>query len=397
MNPVLNSEPRIDEAESSGMYNKEVLFDKKAYQKILSKSLKMDSHEGFKKGFLNFFKRTNIQYFGTHIMEQSIPGHLATGQVELPLITLDQVKRTLARIPASERSKIGYIHLGAVRIHIQASFQKGLDTPITLTVMHNRIRNRAEALLGILRGNLKYQKIGFTVYPGFGLPISDLDTCRAINLGYDFPRADLFESLSHAPFTIYTMVSYMLSNTHIIDRFLDKDDIEIDDIFSDVCEVQPVAPHTLPRVEPNQELDIRIKPILDRTISMPHRYSIDGSTLRFIPPKKAPSPNTANYQFVTKLFITSWSDRLIWINPSLQHNYIGPDLFAQIQEHKAQYVSILIGSAEQIVHIESSPLPSKADLILGLRFLTSVTYTKTDRVLTIKHNGNIIQAVRTYD
>ena len=145
MNLVPNLEPHIDEAESSGTYNKEVLFDKKTYQKILSKNLKMDSHEGFKRGILNLFKRTNIQYFGTHIMEQSIPGHLATGQIELPLITLDQVKRTLVRIPSSERSKIGYIHLGAVRIHIQASFQKGLDTPITLTVMNNRFRNRAEA------------------------------------------------------------------------------------------------------------------------------------------------------------------------------------------------------------------------------------------------------------
>jgi len=105
----------------------------------------MDSHEGFKRGFLNLFELTNIQHFGTHIMEQSIPGHLATGQVELPLITLDQVKQTLGRTPSSDRSKIKYIHLGAVRIHIQASFQKGLDTPIILMVMHNHIRNRAEA------------------------------------------------------------------------------------------------------------------------------------------------------------------------------------------------------------------------------------------------------------
>jgi len=118
---------------------------KKTYQKILSKNLKMDSHEGFKRGTLNLFKHANIQYFGTHIMEQSIAGHLATGQVELPLITLEQVKQTLGRIPSSDQSKIKYIHLGAVRIHIQASFQKGLDTPITLTVMHNRIRNRAQA------------------------------------------------------------------------------------------------------------------------------------------------------------------------------------------------------------------------------------------------------------
>ena len=34
------------------------------------------------------------------------------------------------------------------------------------------------------------------------------------------------------------MVSYMLSNTHLIDKFLDKDEIKIDDIFPDVCEIQ---------------------------------------------------------------------------------------------------------------------------------------------------------------
>ena len=182
MSPVLDSEIHIDEAESSGTYTKYVLFDKKTYQKILSKSLEMDSHEGFKRGFLNLFKRTNVQSFGTHIIEQSIPGHLVTGQVQLPLVTLDQIKRKIVSIPSKDRSKIGYIHLGAVRIHIQANIQKGLDTPITLTLMHNCIRNRAEALLGILRGNLKYQKLGFTVYPGFGLPVKDLDTCRVLNL-----------------------------------------------------------------------------------------------------------------------------------------------------------------------------------------------------------------------
>jgi len=156
MSLVPNSDIHINEAESSGKYTKDVLFDKKAYQKILSKSLKMDSHERFKHGFLNLFKRSNTQYFETQIMEQPIRGHLAPGQVELPLITLDQIKKRICNIPSKDRHKIEYIHLGAVRIHILASFQKGLDTPITITLMHNRIRNRSEALLGILRGNLKY-------------------------------------------------------------------------------------------------------------------------------------------------------------------------------------------------------------------------------------------------
>jgi len=62
MNPIEIAEVQMDEAESSGMYSKDVLFDKKTYQKILSKSLKMDSHEGFKREFLTLFKRANIQY-----------------------------------------------------------------------------------------------------------------------------------------------------------------------------------------------------------------------------------------------------------------------------------------------------------------------------------------------
>ena len=88
---------------------------------------------------------------------------------------------------------------------------------------------------------------------------------------------------------------------------------------------------------------------------------------------------------------------LFWRNPSLQHNYVGPDLFSQIQEHKAHYVSILLDSTEQIVYIESSPLPTKADLVLGLKFLTNLTFTTTDQVLSIKINGRIIQAIRTHD
>jgi len=191
----------------------------------------------------------------------------------------------------------------------------------------------------------------------------------------------------------------MLSNTHIIDRFLDKNEIEIDDIFSDVCEIQHIAPQTLLRVEPKVELDIGLKPILNKTMSMGHRYSIDGSTLRFVPPSRPAitASTSTNYQLVTKLFITTWVDSLIRINPSLQHNYVGSYLFSQIQEHTAHYASILLDTTEQIVYIESSPLPTKADLVLGLKFLNNLTYTTTDQVLSIKINGRIIQAIRTHD
>ena len=54
--------------------------------------MKIEPHEGLRKNFLEIFKRKNIQYFGTNVQEQPIPGRIAAGQVELPLITLEQVK-----------------------------------------------------------------------------------------------------------------------------------------------------------------------------------------------------------------------------------------------------------------------------------------------------------------
>ena len=38
---------------------------------------------------------------------------------------------------------------------ISATFWEGIDTPIDLALLDNRIVNKKEAILGIIRGNLK--------------------------------------------------------------------------------------------------------------------------------------------------------------------------------------------------------------------------------------------------
>ena len=73
-----------EEAESSGTYCREILFDRKTHQKIISKSMKIDPRQGFQKIYLDIFKWKNIQYFGTNIQEHPILGNIATRQVEPP-------------------------------------------------------------------------------------------------------------------------------------------------------------------------------------------------------------------------------------------------------------------------------------------------------------------------
>ena len=54
-------------------------------------------------------------------------------------------------------------------------------------------------------------------------------------------------------------------------------------------------------------------------------------------------------------------------------------------------------SIERIIQIETKPFNTKADLLLGMRFLTEITYSLSEHVLTIKLNGSLIQAIRTND
>ena len=55
--------------------------------------MKVGAHEKFQKTFLGILKHKNIQYFGTNIQEQPTSAEIATGQVELALITLEQVRK----------------------------------------------------------------------------------------------------------------------------------------------------------------------------------------------------------------------------------------------------------------------------------------------------------------
>jgi hypothetical protein len=65
------------------------------------------------------------------------------------------------------------VHISAIQIIIKSTFKEGLDTPIDLAIMDNRIQTRGEACLGILRGNLQYRKLKFNVYPRISYHILD--------------------------------------------------------------------------------------------------------------------------------------------------------------------------------------------------------------------------------
>lgn len=55
--------------------------------------------------------------------------------------------------------------MGAIQIIIRPTFLEWLDTPLDLEILDNIIKSLQEAILGNLRGNLKYHKFIFNIYP----------------------------------------------------------------------------------------------------------------------------------------------------------------------------------------------------------------------------------------
>ena len=101
---------------------------------------------------------------------------------------------------------------------ISAMFREGIDTLIDLALLDNRIINKKEVILGIKRGNLKYQKLIFNIIPKIAYNLGDRDFDRTLSLIQDFKRHD-FTREGNKAYSITYKIAYALSNTHHIEYF----------------------------------------------------------------------------------------------------------------------------------------------------------------------------------
>ena len=190
-----------------------------------------------KLSILNPLRRKNEIFYFVSTKEMSIDIKDTVGSVYLPLITNEQINSNLQSIPVGIRSKIRMVHIGAVKILIKSQFQAGINSPIKMALIDNRIADRQDCILGAAKGNLAYEKFMFSVYPKFALDIKSKNLGKTLSFIHHFERSDLM-SPGDKPFTITYLIGYALTNSHHSIDYKKAEYIELDDVFSEIGHVK---------------------------------------------------------------------------------------------------------------------------------------------------------------
>lgn len=225
--------------------------------------------------FRNLFTRENIIYFGKMIYETPVRIDQCNGKLRINLIDQEQISRQLFQIPEKHRRKIGYIHLSTIQILLKSTFQEGIDSPIRMAILDERMTDLNNQILGIMNGNLAYGKIKFNTRLKLGIPLISQELDQTITIAYKFYKENLMLEGQY-PFSITYQISYALTNSHHSIEFKETEQIYLDQLFTEVAKVgtkfhQKLTP--LPAIQ---------YPIIQSPITRRHSFS-STSTIPSLP------------------------------------------------------------------------------------------------------------------
>ncbi|CAA29523.1 unnamed protein product [Figwort mosaic virus] len=231
------------------------------------------------KAFKTAFKRKNEIFYCVSTKEMSVDIKDVSGQVYLPLITKQEIQQKLMKIDPSVRSKISMIHLGAVKILLTAQFRQGIDTSVKMALIDDRIVNRKDSLLGAARGNLAYGKFMFTVYPKFALSLQSKNLDKTLSFIHQFERKDLMKT-GDKVFTVTYLIGYALTNSHHSIEYRKNSNIEIEEVFKDIGQIEESPFCDISPIDENWTMDIaRNKKSIATGSSSRRNFRIDESLL----------------------------------------------------------------------------------------------------------------------
>ncbi|KAL0442214.1 UNVERIFIED_CONTAM: movement protein [Sesamum radiatum] len=269
---------RLQISESLSRFFSRMTVSNKTMERIMRQDSNLSPYDGFRIGGIGkVLNQIGLNQRKHHIMYKVSSGEFAipmefTGNVmEMQLIPKEEILEELNRLREEVAVTMKWIHIGTIEVVRKATFKKGIDSEIHLSIMDRRINNLIDGCLGTMIGNLYAGKLMFDIHPRIAYNLADQDFSKVLTLHQDFKRKDLMKE-GNRPYSITYRIAYALSNTHHSDLFLRKEYIEIPRIFKEFAKVMAPDPIRIPKIG---GVDIVIKDhrVLDRTISSRTEFS----------------------------------------------------------------------------------------------------------------------------
>ncbi|XP_076913512.1 uncharacterized protein LOC143572173 [Bidens hawaiensis] len=230
------------------------------------------------------FSRKNKIFYCFNTEELSVDIKETSGEVYLPLLTKGEITKRLLTMKPELRKSMNMVHIEAVKIILKAQFGDGINFPIKMAQLTIELLTD-KMLLGAVQGNLAYGKFMFTIYPKFALHRDSKDFDKTLSFIHQCERTDLKEP-GNKVFTINYLISYALTNsTHSIE-YKEKENITIEDIFSEIGTVEGSKFSEPSQLQEDWAINIarNKQPLVSRP-----RHSFTGNSLRIGEPSFAES------------------------------------------------------------------------------------------------------------
>ncbi|KAG5615807.1 hypothetical protein H5410_015631 [Solanum commersonii] len=188
-----NSVHIIETEEDNKGYTLKATFDVEILRKIEGLKLNLKIEDNLLNKMQRIFARNKISYHEYQEIEKVIEITQTTGKHKLNLLTKPMIDQILRKIPEKKRKNMNYVHLGGIQILVKSTFKEGINCPIVINLQDERFINAREENLGIIEGNLAYNKLLFTNYPKYCISLKDADFNEALSLHFQIKRIALFK------------------------------------------------------------------------------------------------------------------------------------------------------------------------------------------------------------
>lgn len=248
-------------------------FNQELYDKIKNDFSEIPIKKIFK---TKWYERNKEVRYIAQKHENHIDITALKGKAKINLITEDIIKRELKKVPSKSRENYRNIYFGAIEFTIKAYFQNKVNTPLELYLRDERIlSNLEDSIIAVLKGNLIYQKVKFTVHPDFSISMEDGHKDLALTLYFKLHRIDMPKDCK--VMSIETKIVYALTGKHHVKKYNDEN-IIIPKLYSDVLEPLEYKKDTRITLPEEMYIDFENKKTQITRKMMP---IIEGSRLSF--------------------------------------------------------------------------------------------------------------------